>query len=448
MSERIKIINFGPIEEVDIEIKKLTVFIGPQAGGKSTVAKLVFLFKSLKGILTKPYFEYIDKWANEKNASFSYDQDKLIKYINGEIKNKFNRIFGNETSKQDFKIEYTYNNQQIFQFVKKPYGEELIVPSGFKALLSGLDQFISNDLDKITVPKSMTENAKNSTTLEKYIKTSTAKFTVSNLVESYFTEVFTPVFIPAGRGAFSILSDQIGILGQDQVDDLLISFLRTIKSLIKNINSFSDFLEHLNPFISDSSNLESALKNSFDIADRILRGKYAYADGESRIYTSEDEYVKLNFASSGQQEAIWIIFICLDLISSGASNNFVVVEEPEAHLYPNAQFEMVKLIANLLNLPERNNQVIITTHSPYILSSLNCLLMAGMTSELQSIKVEEMISKEYWLNSEMSNAYKIDRKSRSIIDEELSIIRIDEIDEISETINEIQNKLIQIIYEP
>jgi predicted ATPase len=40
--EKIIIKNFGPIEDAEIEIRKVLVLIGEQASGKSTIAKLVF----------------------------------------------------------------------------------------------------------------------------------------------------------------------------------------------------------------------------------------------------------------------------------------------------------------------------------------------------------------------------------------------------------------------
>lgn len=35
--------NFGPIKEFSGELSRVTVIIGPQASGKSTVAKLFFI---------------------------------------------------------------------------------------------------------------------------------------------------------------------------------------------------------------------------------------------------------------------------------------------------------------------------------------------------------------------------------------------------------------------
>ena len=48
MKQKIIIKNFGPIEDVEMEIDDFTIFIGPQTSGKSTIAKSVFFFLSLR----------------------------------------------------------------------------------------------------------------------------------------------------------------------------------------------------------------------------------------------------------------------------------------------------------------------------------------------------------------------------------------------------------------
>lgn len=47
MTEIIEIRNFGPIPYINIEIKKLTIFIGSQSTGKSTISKLLTIFRDL-----------------------------------------------------------------------------------------------------------------------------------------------------------------------------------------------------------------------------------------------------------------------------------------------------------------------------------------------------------------------------------------------------------------
>ena len=40
MNEQLVVKNFGPIKDATVDFKRVTVFIGPTGGGKSTLAKL------------------------------------------------------------------------------------------------------------------------------------------------------------------------------------------------------------------------------------------------------------------------------------------------------------------------------------------------------------------------------------------------------------------------
>ena len=51
--ERLYIKNFGPIQEAEITIHKITVLIGEQGSGKSTIAKLYALFTWLEKSLAR-----------------------------------------------------------------------------------------------------------------------------------------------------------------------------------------------------------------------------------------------------------------------------------------------------------------------------------------------------------------------------------------------------------
>ena len=49
--ERIVIDKLGPVKHCDLKINDFMVFTGPQASGKSTIAKSIFFFKDIKNIL-------------------------------------------------------------------------------------------------------------------------------------------------------------------------------------------------------------------------------------------------------------------------------------------------------------------------------------------------------------------------------------------------------------
>ena len=48
---KLTINNLGPVSACEIEIKDFMVFTGPQASGKSTIAKSIFFFNNLNNIL-------------------------------------------------------------------------------------------------------------------------------------------------------------------------------------------------------------------------------------------------------------------------------------------------------------------------------------------------------------------------------------------------------------
>lgn len=85
MRETIEIRNFGPIPYINIEIKKLTILIGGQGSGKSTISKLLTIFRDmfwrlciLEGLDTAQSFVLfkIDKY---------FRKDTYLKYTDNHI---------------------------------------------------------------------------------------------------------------------------------------------------------------------------------------------------------------------------------------------------------------------------------------------------------------------------------------------------------------------------
>ena len=48
MNHRLWLYHVGPIQECDLEINDFTILTGPQSSGKSTVAKAVYFFRTVK----------------------------------------------------------------------------------------------------------------------------------------------------------------------------------------------------------------------------------------------------------------------------------------------------------------------------------------------------------------------------------------------------------------
>ncbi|MCI9420890.1 MAG: AAA family ATPase [Eubacterium sp.] len=126
----------------------------------------------------------------------------------------------------------------------------------------------------------------------------------------------------------------------------------------------------------------------------ILKGEYRNIEGEERLLVSDSQYVKLNFASSGQQEVVWILNVLFNQIVKNRKTYFII-EEPESHLFPETQKKVMQFIAAVKN---SGNEILVTTHSPYILGELNNLLYANnISGKVPKDKLSQIVNEYQWI---------------------------------------------------
>jgi len=271
----------------------------------------------------------------------------------------------------------------------------------------------------------------------------------SHLGSELFKDDRTPIFIPAARSLLSTLSDQLqrlvfgGISRETteettEIDPYVLDL--PLKMFVDRIARLKPLFEQsMDQMIEDRKKLTSA-KIDFPsvyfakaLIEQILKATYRYEQHSEKLFISRpDKYVKLSFASSGQQEAIWIL-LQMFLVVLNNLRAFIVIEEPEAHLYPSAQRDITELITSTFN--SGGNQVLITTHSPYILSSLNNLLYAHKLAR-RDRRTDIPINARVLLDPACVGAYYVEKGAiENIIDPELDLIRVERIDEASREIN-------------
>src|SRR5690242_8936172 len=72
--ETLVVRNFGPIKNIEVIVSPVTIFIGPQASGKSTLAKLLTILKYVT--LNRQDFLSVE---DIKKIFFKYNIDELLK---------------------------------------------------------------------------------------------------------------------------------------------------------------------------------------------------------------------------------------------------------------------------------------------------------------------------------------------------------------------------------
>lgn len=88
MNERLIVKSFGPVKDLDIIFKKVTLFIGDQGTGKSCVAKLFSMFKWMEKVLSQKKYKlsYFEQYNRFKTKLCAYHRIESFIYENSYIK--------------------------------------------------------------------------------------------------------------------------------------------------------------------------------------------------------------------------------------------------------------------------------------------------------------------------------------------------------------------------
>jgi hypothetical protein len=125
---------------------------------------------------------------------------------------------------------------------------------------------------------------------------------------------------------------------------------------------------------------------------------------------------------------------------------YLIIEEPELNCFPETQDKLVRYFIEHIKEEEGyRNRLLITTHSPYILSSLNNLMYAYVAAKSDAAATDKVIEKKYWLNPDDVSAYILkDGMCEDIFNRKEALIDSGRIDEVSQVLNKQFDDLINI----
>lgn len=402
---RIKIKNFGPIKEGFkendgwMEIKKVTVLIGDQGSGKSTVAKLVSIFSWIEKDLFrsdgstqrfrkqerifKKYLEYhrIDSYLKTETEIEYEGEAYSVTYKNGhnlEISPKRNSSYILP------KITYYPAERNFVSSVKKSKGN-----LNLKLWSQSLQEFKEtfqeakeNFKEKETLPLPIGDVAIEYNKLNDilYVKGSDYKIQLSDSASGY--QSFIPLFVVA----------------------------HYITTLLKEDQEM------------DEQQRETFKRESA----KILKDK-TYTEEQKRILLS-------NLAAQFNIKRI-----------------LNIVEEPEQNLFPSSQRQMLNSFLGFNN-GSKENQLIMTTHSPYLISYLVLAIQAAETfvkireNKQDSNKIFDIVPKESFVAAKDVVIYELDGNGTICKLEQLNDLPSDEHylnNELGKT-NELFSKLLEL----
>lgn len=395
MNERLIVKSFGPVKDLDVIFKKVTLFIGDQGTGKSCVAKLFSMFKWTEKVLSQKkyklsYFEQYNRF-----------QKMLCKYHRIES-------FVNESSYIKFEgdlYDFLYENGN-FSVIDKNHE------------IKGISKVMY-----VPAERSIVSVAENKSKLLKELPDSSETFSDEFVNAKKFFQNGYNLPFEGLRFEYDSLNDAGWIHGVDYKVRLINASSGIQSSLPMCIVS-----EYLRSKISD----KEEVKLSKEEKDKLEKRVAEIMQNEEYSDSIKDMMIRqLSYANRYNQ-----------LIN--------IVEEPELNLFPRSQMEVLfSLISN--NASAEENMLVFTTHSPYSLAIINTMIMGAKAytnaTEEQRGQIEAILPVKYQINENEIAAYRLSSSDecycQSVINEKTGLVSKNELDSASDEIMRVFNSLYQ-----
>jgi hypothetical protein len=403
--EIIEIENFKGIKSLRLEVRPFTVLIGPQSVGKSVTAKLLYFFRRVILFLA------------ESNPKLENLEERLVR--------RFHEFLQPTPSPNGPSLVRYTQAQSIFE-LKLSEGAEwkITVPpwldDAFHEFRRALPNLVRDELEK-----------------QFEILSSMQDLFVNRAASHLPGGVRRPWFIPAGRSFYvQVEKDAASYFEHATVDPFIREFGKHLAALKVAAQAEGDM-----PRVSSPAS---------KLVQSLLSGQYVRAGGKDFIDSLDGRRLPSTHWSSGQQESFplaLLLRLYTDRLYLPGGGISLFIEEPEAHLFPASQQVMMQLISLAFNSAGGRLDIFITTHSPYVLSSLNVLLKAGQIRGNPSTprKLEGIVSADQALSPSMVSAFYMDRQqSFSIIDPDTGLIGGSAIDDVSGQIAEQFDALLEL----
>ena len=233
------------------------------------------------------------------------------------------------------------------------------------------------------------------------------------------------IYIPAERILFSLINNSLSGLWANNV------------ALPECYKEFASRYEVARKEINSSNYI------NFDLAYNFNRGNDEIILNKTKLLLSQ--------SSSGIQSLIPLLLVIEYETNKyeGEYKKSFIVEEPELNLFPIKQKKIINYLIDRIN--NESCKLIITTHSPYILSVLDTLILAKNTfNEHPDLKEEinAIVPESNWVDYNDISVYEVrnDGKVYSIKNEEFKSIDTNAIDSASDIISEEFDKLTELRY--
>ena len=393
--------NFGPIAEANIDLRPLTVFVGPSNTGKTYFATLVYALHSafngllgpdllshsepakiaslLSELLTDPAIpkeeiQDIHKKLSMLDRSFKLsdlpkrvlerfltiikDTDFFKAALQNELKNCFdsnsiselNRLTTEQRNEMTMLLKIGEGNQEYWNITMKVSGSEV-----------NLDLGSSTNDNLVLIPQEQ------SVYVELPVLEGKPNITILRLAGSRY-------YLPAARSG---IMQSHRIIAGSVVKHATRTGLERSAEIPTMSGVMADFIEKIILYEEKKGPRIEMKHLAETLETEVLAGQIRLKPSSSgyldfRYFPQGiEEEIRLSQTSSMVSELAPLVLFLRGLINPGDT---LIIEEPEAHLHPGAQADMAVILARLVRAGVR---VIITTHSDWLLQEIGNLIREG-----------------------------------------------------------------------
>ncbi len=439
----IEVEDFGPIVHAKVELRPMTVFIGPSNTGKSYLAVLLYALHRFLGGVNQPPpgMRRLGFWRSNLGISVPEPTEEIIAafvQLAQEVSDDSivlpNRIietlrseFDRSGNKMGSEILRCFGMDAMAALVRKGQAErahltirhydvdgallhhtlsfdsqavdfQTEIPLHVNASSAGLDeQALRYQLENIRL------HLQDISAVSKRLEDDAWPIAYLSVTSSLMDLVLHQMFGDLDLRAFYLPADRTGVMHAHSavvsavVDSAPMAGLRPVTRTPLLSGVLADFLSQLiridqSPIWGTTRQPTNGLDLGMQIEKTILGGAIGIEHSEIIHYPhftyrpdGWKENLPLMHASSMVSELASVVLYLRHLVQPG---NVLIIEEPESHLHPAMQVELTRQLAKLV---QQGYRVIITTHSEWILEELANVVQRSQLppEELSTVSVSD-----------------------------------------------------------
>jgi len=430
---KIRAMNLGPVSKAELEVFPFTVLIGKNQLGKSYLAQLIQVSYLLAMTVPRElYFRYglgheFEKFkeallkARRENKTRSDTVHELVnavlyrykEVIERNLKSILEETYGVPVSNliragsQSAHIDFEMSDITCISFEIEKRDK---VKLDIKINHSDIDKFVLEHVEK---NKINLRDLRRKTDLEEVL------MSIRQIIISQ-TTFLIPFYIPAGRAG---LLEGLDTVAKAIVKVSTIAPIRgfSIAPLSGTTSQFyTTFTELLSksrsyyrPFLSSYREFpyyhgKKSFKTASSGFKKIIGGEILLVEDSEQTGVRKMKY---QFKSGGKKVIIDIIHaasmvkelapIYLIIRDLASERTCIIIEEPESHLHPGAQLDLLNLFSDLV---KEGLNIVITTHSDIILRKISNLIGSFHDGEINVNAFNPNQVRIYWLRDEASGS--------------------------------------------